>query len=76
MASLEDVAIKFMGMSEDTRRSEKYNEMVKLATEYFDIVKSGGELTTEQENRLTQIETENFDDPAYVALLRAERNTR
>lgn len=76
MASLEDVAIKFMGMSEDTRRSEKYNEMVRLATEYFDIVKSGGELTTEQENRLTQIETENSDDPAYVALLKAERNTR
>lgn len=76
MASLEDVAIKFMGMSEDTRRSEKYNEMVKLATEYFNIVKSGGELTTEQENRLTQIETDNSDDPAYVALLKAERNTR
>jgi len=76
MASLEDVAIKFMGMTEDTRRSEKYNLMVDLATEYFDIIKKGGVLTPEQENRLSEIEKDNSNDPAYVALLRAERATR
>lgn len=76
MASLEDVAIKFMGMTENTRRSEKYNEMVRLATEYFEIIKNGRELTLEQEQRLNEIEAENSSDPAYVALLRAERTTR
>lgn len=76
MASLEDVAIKFMGMDENSRRSEKYNRMVELASEYYEIIKSGHELTPEQERRLTEIEQENSNDPAYVALLKAEKATR
>jgi len=76
MASLEDIAIKFMGMDENSRRSEKYNRMVELASEYFEIIKSGRKLTPEQEKRLTEIEQENSNDPAYVALLKAEKATR
>ena len=56
--------------------SEKYNEMVEKAERYYQLVKTNKENTNEAINikkELDNIEERFSDDPAYVALLRAER---
>lgn len=74
--SIEEIVINEMNL--DTVRSAKYNDMVDKATQYYEWVKAEKENTPEAidfKKKLDDIEAEFSDDPAYVALLRAERRT-
>lgn len=77
MRSIEDIAVTEMNM--DTARFPRYELMVEKAERYYQLVKSGEE-HTEEANRvkkeLDEIEEQFSDDPAYVALLRAERKSQ
>lgn len=77
MRSIEDIAVTEMNM--DTARFPRYQQMVEQAEKYYQLVKSGKEKTLEArnvKNELDDIEALFSDDPAYVALLRAERNSQ
>lgn len=77
MRSIEDIAVTEMNM--DSARFPKYNLMLEKAERYFELVKSGKENTKEAANvkkELDEIEEQFSSDPAYVALLRAERRTK
>lgn len=74
--SIEEIAINEMNL--DTVRSAKYNDMVDKAAQYYEWVKAEKENTPEAidfKKKLDDIEAEFSDDPAYVALLKAERRT-
>lgn len=74
MRSIEDIAVTEMNM--DSARFPRYRKMVELAEKYYRLVKSGKEKTTKArgvKKKLDAIEELFSDDPAYVALLRAER---
>lgn len=73
--SLEDIASLRMGL-EQQLRSKRFNEMMTSAEEYYQLVKNGAAGTKEAEaikRRLDEIESEFSEDPAYVALLKAEK---
>lgn len=77
MRSIEDIAVTEMNM--DTARFPRYQQMVEQAEKYYQLVKLGREKTLEARNvkkELDDIEALFSDDPAYVALLRAERNSQ
>lgn len=77
MRSIEDIAVTEMNM--DTARFPRYQQMVEQAEKYYQLVKSGKENTGEAKEvkkELDEIEEQFSDDPAYVALLRAERNSQ
>lgn len=64
---------------ENVIRSKKYLEMIDKAEQYYQLVRDNRE--NEQESmelkkQLDDIEAEFSDDPAYIAMLRAERRTR
>lgn len=74
---IEDVAEKFMNV-EDVERSEQFKEMEKVAAEYFDLIAKGQNEATngkvkELKKQLDDLELRYSDDPAYVALMKAER---
>ena len=71
--SLEEIAIRRMGMGEDTIRSAKFNRMIQKAEEFYQLVKNGSEIQKDEE--LKNLEEEFSDDPAYIALLRAKRGS-
>lgn len=74
--SIEEIVISEMNL--DTVRSAKYNEMVEKAERYYQLVKTGREKTYEAEEikkELDRIEAQFSEEPAYVALLRAERRS-
>lgn len=74
--SLEEIVIKEMNMP-DIQRSQKYNEMLALAEKYYQLIKSGKEQESiEIKKELDNIEEAFTDNPAYLALLRAERNSQ
>ena len=61
------------------QRSQKYMEMLGLAEEYYKLVKSGKgyeDESLELKKKLDSIEESFIDDPAYLALLRAERKSK
>lgn len=63
-------------MNMDTVRSAKYNEMLEVAENDYQLVKAGKgntEESAEVKEKLDGLELQFSDDPAYVALLRAER---
>ncbi len=75
--SIEDVVMNEMNV--DTVRSIKYNEMLSKAEKYYQLVMSdkGDSPEAEQvKKELDEIEVNYSDNPAYVALLRAERQTK
>lgn len=77
MRSIEDIAVTEMNM--DSARFPRYQQMVEQAEKYYQLVKSGKEDTEEArevKKELDEIEEQFSDDPAYVALLRAERNSQ
>lgn len=77
MRSIEDIAVTEMNM--DTARFPRYQQMVEQAEKYYQLVKLGKEKTLEARNvkkELDDIEALFSDDPAYVALLRAERTSQ
>ena len=72
--SIEEIVINEMNM--DTVRSAKYNLMLEKAEEYYQLVRKEKEDTPEAikiKKELDEIESQFSDDPAYVALLRADR---
>lgn len=73
---LEDIASSRMGLANEIR-SKRYNEMVDVATQYFKELDNGDpSKAKELRERLTQIEAEFSDDPAYLALIRTEYNAK
>jgi len=73
---LEDIASGRMGMANEIR-SKRYNEMVAIASEYFKELDEGDPAKAAAlKERLTEIEAEFSDDPAYVALIKAEYNAK
>lgn len=77
MRSIEDIAVTEMNM--DSARFPRYNLMVDMAEKYYQLVKEGKEGTKEADSikkELDAIEEMFSDDPAYVALLRAERRSQ
>jgi predicted ATP-binding protein involved in virulence len=75
--SIEEIVLKEMNM--DTPRSTRYNQMVEKAELYYQLVAHGegdDERAQQIKQELDHIELEFSDDPAYVALLKAERNSR
>lgn len=76
--SIEDIAATEMNMP-DIIRSVKFQNMVSMADKYYELVLAGKSDTTEAadiKNILDQIEAMYSDNPAYVALLKAERKSR
>ena len=77
--SIEDIAETEMQVT-DVRRSQRFNEMQTLASEYFDLIEQGKTAQDDAETKsikdqLDAIELEFSDDPVYVALMQAERKT-
>lgn len=73
--SLEEIAAREMNM-DGVLRSKRYQEMLEKAETYYQLVKQGREkeqTTLELGRQLDLMEAEFSDEPAYVALLRAER---
>ena len=74
--SIEEIVTSEMNM--DTPRSQAYNQMVEKAERYYQLVKDGqGDSAEAQQvsKELDEIEQEFSNDPAYVALLKAERKS-
>lgn len=74
--SIEEIVTSEMNM--ETPRSKAYNQMVKKAERYYQLVKDGKGNTDEAmrvNEELDEIEQEFSNDPAYVALLKAERKS-
>ena len=77
MRSIEDIAVTEMNM--ETARFPRYALMVEKAEKYYQLIKSGKEDSKEAnkvKKELDEIEEQFSDDPAYVALLRAERESQ
>jgi len=76
LRSIEEISLSEMNM--ETRRSKAYLEMLEKAEKYYQLVKHSKEDTAEAiqiSKELDDIEQEFSSDPAYVALLKAERNS-
>ena len=74
--SIEEIVTAEMNM--DTPRSQTYNLMVEKAERYYQLVKDGWGDSDEAKRvneELDEIEQEFSNDPAYVALLKAERKS-
>jgi hypothetical protein len=73
--SIEEVAETRMGMRNELR-AKRYKDMLKLAEEYYRLIKNHEEIDPAIKLKLDEMEEEYSDDPAYVALLKAERNSQ
>lgn len=74
--SIEEIVISEMNMK--TPRSQTYNLMLEKAERYYQLVKDGQGDSDEAKRvneELDEIEQEFSNDPAYVALLKAERKS-
>lgn len=72
--SIEEVAITEMNLN--TVRSSNYNKMLEVAEKYYQLVLNNDIKADDVKKELDALELEFSDDPAYVALLRAERNSK
>lgn len=72
--SLEDITSERMGLEQDIR-SKRFQEMQEIATNYFRSIQDGEENQMLLE-KLKKIEANFSDNPAYIALLQSEYNTR
>ncbi|MFN0199970.1 MAG: AAA family ATPase [Bacteroidia bacterium] len=78
--SLEEVA-DYVQNIPNVERSERFQEMVKVATEYFELIEQQNVADNEEKiltlkNRLDELEILYNDDPYFVALLQMERKTK
>ena len=78
--SIEDISATEMGV-EDVTRSSLFREMQKIAEEYYALVLEGKNSKDDKDllilrNRLNELEDRFGDDPAFVAALKMERNTK
>lgn len=72
--SIEEIVTSEMNL--DTPRSQTYVSMLSMAERYYQLVKDGREGTEEAmrvKDELDTIELEFSENPAYVALMKAER---
>lgn len=71
--SIEEIAEYEMGVA-DVQRSEKFIEMEQAASEYFSLIKNSAnrENIQKAKEKLDKLQILFNDDPAYVALLKAE----
>lgn len=74
--SVEDIAENVMGV-ELPQKSERFKEMLETAEDYFRLVQHAQPASEEERNRiraqLDELSEPFSDDPAYIALLRIER---
>ncbi|HCT9183678.1 TPA: AAA family ATPase [Proteus mirabilis] len=74
--SIEDIAEDIMGM-ENVQRSALFNEQVEISNKYYELLKQGKSVNDTEvrriSDRLDEIESYFGDNPAWVALMRAER---
>ncbi len=78
--SIEEIAENLMDVP-NVERSNLFKEMEKNAGEYFDLIAQGQNSENNQEvqaikEKLDKIELNYSDDPAYVALMKAERSSQ
>jgi predicted ATP-binding protein involved in virulence len=78
--SIEEIAENLMNVP-DVERSRLFIEMERNAAEYFDLIAKGKNSDNDLEvakvkQKLDQMELNYSDDPAYVALMRAERSSQ
>ena len=77
--SIEDVADEIMSVK-NVPRSIRFNEMVKVAEQYYDLIEQGENQNAAQiatlREKLTLLEERYSEDAAFVALLRAERKSK
>ncbi len=71
--SIEEIAIHEMDV--EIKRSKEFDDMQKLAADYFKLVASGVESQEREElgKKLDAMEAEFSHDPAYIALLKLKR---
>ena len=77
--SIEEIAETDMQVK-DVNRSQRFLELQRLASDYFDLIEQGKTAVTDSKTKdiksqLDEIELEFSDDPVYVALMKAERKT-
>lgn len=72
--SLEDITAERMGLGQDIR-SKRFQEMQEAAASYFRSIQNGEEDGRLLE-RLREIESHFSDNPAYLALIQSEYNTK
>jgi predicted ATP-binding protein involved in virulence len=76
--SIEDISENVMGV-ELPQKSQRYQEMMKAAEEYFTLVRQPSPDRTAlatAESRLNELSVPFSDDPAFQALLKLERGTK
>ncbi|RLD56660.1 MAG: AAA family ATPase [Bacteroidetes bacterium] len=76
--SIEEIA-ETMGV-EDVERSQKFKEMTKAAEEYYNLIRIGKSTKKHKEVAFIKKQLDDLlilfdDDPTYVALLKAERQS-
>lgn len=73
---VEDIVEKYMGV-EDVHRSAEFVKQTEIADQYYRLLDEGKQLSDPEmlvlERQLDELEDHFADNPAYVALLRAER---
>ncbi len=77
--SIEEVAEEEMNVP-DIERSQRFKDMQKTASQYFSLIRQGftsrdSDAVRALKKELDTLESRYNDDPAYVALLQAERNS-
>lgn len=72
---LEDIAEERMGLKQDIR-SKRFNEMVEKATQLFNAVDQQSTNADELKKQLDILEAEYSDDPAYLAMVRMEYQSK
>lgn len=74
--SIEDIAESIMQV-EEVPRSKQFNEMLDVAAQYYNLLESGAQKDDadllQLRKQLSVLEERYSNDPAFVALLRAER---
>lgn len=76
--SIEDITEEVMGV-EMPQKSERYKQMMEVAEQYFRILREEQASSPEEKEaikqRLDELSIPFSDDPAYMALLKVERET-
>lgn len=76
--SIEDISENVMGVTLP-QKSQRYQEMMKAAEEYFTLVRQPSldrTLLAKAQSRLNELSVPFSDDPAFQALLKLERETK
>jgi predicted ATP-binding protein involved in virulence len=78
--SIVEVAEELMQVP-NVERSQRFNKMEEVASEYFNCIAEGqteekSEKVRQLKARLDELQLQYSDDPAYVALMKAERNAQ